>query len=144
MAELANCPNCGKVFAKALRPTCDACAQQVEEKFERVYKFIRKRENRQATMDEVTEATDVEKALVYQFIREGRLQLAQFPNLGYPCEKCGVQIRQNRLCSTCTDEINKGIRTKDRQKAFEQRMKNRENPRAGIYTTLDDRVRRNR
>ncbi|SDZ33319.1 flagellar operon protein TIGR03826 [Evansella caseinilytica] len=110
MADLANCPNCGKVFVKALRPVCDACYREVEEKFDTVYTFIRKSRNRSATIDQVCEETGVEKDLIIRFIREGRLQLSQFPNLGYPCEKCGESTREGRLCSKCKKEINDGLR----------------------------------
>ncbi|PYZ92781.1 hypothetical protein CR194_14100 [Salipaludibacillus keqinensis] len=142
MADLANCPNCDKLFVKALRSVCDGCAREVEEKYQQVYTFIRKRGNRQATMDEVHEGTGVEKDLIIRFIREGRLHLSQFPNLTYPCEKCGNQIREGRICAGCRGEIQSDLQAGDRQQAFEGRKKERESARYKTYSTLDERVKR--
>ncbi|UJW59114.1 hypothetical protein HXZ66_17710 [Bacillus sp. A116_S68] len=142
MPELKNCPNCDKLFVKALRPVCDACAREVEDKFETVYTFIRKRENRRASIEEVHEATEVEIDLIMQFVREGRLHLSQFPNLTYPCEKCGAKIREARLCANCRDEINEGLQVGEKQKAFEDRKRDRERARYQTYSALGDKVRR--
>lgn len=142
MADLQNCPNCGKLFVKALRHVCDACAREVETKFDRVYRFIRKRENRQASMDEVNEGTGVEKDLIVQFIREGRLHLARFPNLSYPCEKCGANIREGRLCTSCRDDIHAGLKSLEKESAYQERQKKKEQARYQTYNTLDDRVKR--
>ena len=88
MAELMNCPNCGSLFVKTnLRDVCETCYKEEEQAFETVYKFIRKRENRTATIYEASEGTGVDEELIFKFIKTGRLELAQFPNLGYPCEK---------------------------------------------------------
>ncbi|WP_416147316.1 TIGR03826 family flagellar region protein [Salipaludibacillus sp. HK11] len=142
MAELENCPNCGRLFVRALRPVCDHCAREVEEKFQLVYTFIRKRENRRANMEEVMEATEVDQQLITQFIREGRLHLSQFPNLTYGCEKCGGQIREGRICGDCRNEINSGLKAGDSQDAFDERKKNRESARYQTYSALNERVRR--
>ncbi|MDQ0254525.1 flagellar operon protein (TIGR03826 family) [Evansella vedderi] len=142
MADLLNCPNCGKLFVKALRSVCNDCAKEVEEKYNKVYQFIRKRENRRATIDEVTEGTDVEQSLIIQFIREGRIHLSQFPNLGYPCEKCGVMIREQRLCHSCAKDLRQGLHTIDRQKEFDARQKKRENAKIKAYASLDNRLNR--
>ncbi|MFT4414413.1 TIGR03826 family flagellar region protein [Fredinandcohnia humi] len=110
MAELMNCPNCGGLFVKTnLRDVCDKCFKEEEKKFETVYKFIRIRENRTATLNEVVEGTGVEEELIIKFIRTGRLQLAQFPNLGYPCQKCRTLIREGKLCGNCSGELKQQI-----------------------------------
>ena len=142
MAELLNCPNCGKVFVKAMRSVCDECARAVEEKFDVVYKFIRKRENRRANMDELHEGTGVEKEFIIQFIREGRLHLSQFPNLAFPCEKCGTNIREGRLCEPCRREIQEGLKSSEREKAHDRRKE--EKKRVQTYSTLDDKIDRRR
>lgn len=140
MAELANCPNCGRVFVKAFRPICDACHREVEEKYETVSRFIRRKENRMATVEEVHAKTGVEKELIFQFIREGRLHLTHFPNLGYPCEKCGAKIREGRLCKSCYNEIQSDLKAIEREKEFEKRKKELEKERYRTYHSLDDRL----
>lgn len=142
MADLANCPNCGELFVKALRPVCDKCAREVEEKFQLVYTFIRKRENRRATMDEVVEGTEVDRQQITRFVKEGRLHLSQFPNLAYQCEKCDREIREGRICKTCRHEIESGLKAEDRQQGFESRKKKRESDLYQTYSTFGDKMRR--
>ncbi|WP_096190278.1 TIGR03826 family flagellar region protein [Evansella halocellulosilytica] len=143
MSDLSNCPNCGKLFVKAFRPVCEACYREVEAKFQTVYTFIRKRENRMASLEEVHAKTEVEKDLIIEFVRQGRLNLSQFPNLGYPCEKCETTIREGRLCQTCSDRIKSDLDIVDRQKAFEERKRNEERNKVTTYHSLDNRINRN-
>lgn len=105
MAELANCPNCDAVFAKTVRNVCRECYQAEEKAFEKVYNFLTKRKNREATLTEIVEATEVSEKLIIKFIRENRLRKSQFPNLSYPCEKCGNNIVKGNLCQACSKSI---------------------------------------
>lgn len=110
MGELANCPKCGEIFVKTqFRDICQKCWKEEEIAFETVYQFIRKRENRAATIQQVVEATGVEEELIFKFIRTGRLILTQFTNLGYPCDKCGKLIREGKLCETCIEVLRKEL-----------------------------------
>ncbi|QKS72361.1 hypothetical protein FLK61_37675 [Paenalkalicoccus suaedae] len=144
MAELMNCPVCDRLFVKAFRSVCDHCHRDVEEKFQRAYAFIRKRENRRATVEEIHHATDVEEDLLYQFVREGRLQTSSFPNLTYPCESCGSGISEGRLCSKCKGNITDGLASGEKEKAFRNRLseseKAEERERYRTYQALDGAV----
>jgi len=111
MAELANCKSCGKVFVRTLSDICPACVKEDEQKFQKVYKFISKRENREATVTELHEATDVEEKLIFQWIEEGRLLVKNFPNLYYPCSSCGTLIQSGKLCKDCVDKIKQDLDT---------------------------------
>src|SRR5690625_7876288 len=86
MIELGNCAQCGEVFAKSLRDICPRCYREEEEAFEIVYRFLMKRKNREATMNEIVEATKVKEELIIKFIKQKRLRTSQFPQLAYPCE----------------------------------------------------------
>ncbi|NUK29775.1 hypothetical protein HT574_06650 [Parageobacillus sp. VR-IP] len=108
--NLANCPNCGNLFVKnPFRDICESCYREEEEAFEKVYRFLRKRENRMATMAQIVDATGVKESLLMKFIKSRRLQLAQFPNLGYPCDRCGRLIREGRMCANCSKDLNKQL-----------------------------------
>jgi flagellar operon protein (TIGR03826 family) len=108
--NLENCPNCGSLFVKnRFRDICEKCYREEEKQFEKVYTYIRKRENRMATMSQVVQATGVEEQLIIKFIKTGRLQLAQFPNLGYPCDRCGTLIREGKLCLNCKEDLSKQL-----------------------------------
>lgn len=104
-ANIANCPRCGKIFAKGLRDVCHNCVKDIEKEYERCVEYLR--ENRGATIQEVSDATDVSVKQITKFIREGRISLIDSPNLGYPCESCGLLIRQGNLCDDCRYKFTK-------------------------------------
>jgi len=111
MAELANCKNCGKVFVRTISDICPACLKEDEQKFQKVYKFISKRENREATVTELCEETNVEEKLIFKWIEEGRLLVKNFPNLYYPCSSCGTLIQSGKLCQECASKIKQDLDT---------------------------------
>lgn len=111
MADLANCPKCGDIYVvNNLRDICPKCYKKEEEEYEKVYQFIRKKQNRTAPMEQVVANTGVEKSLIYKWIKKGRIKLSQFPNLGYPCAKCGTQIREGKLCTSCLSSLQGDIK----------------------------------
>ncbi|MFE8701672.1 TIGR03826 family flagellar region protein [Cytobacillus sp. FJAT-54145] len=141
MAELTNCPKCDSLFVKnQFRDVCEKCFKEEEKAFETVYQFIRKRENRTATMSQVEEATGVEEELILKFVKNGRLKLTQFPNLGYPCDKCGKVIQKGKLCNPCTEELRKQLDLLNQQEERENAIKKRE--KQATYFTVDEKFRR--
>lgn len=130
MDQLSNCPKCDAIFVKnKFRVLCQKCWKEEEEAYETVYQFIRKRENRTATMQQVEEATGVEEELILKFVKTGRLKLAQFPNLGYPCDKCGKIIQKGKLCNPCADTLKKELemfkKEEERKKEIENQDKHK-------------------
>lgn len=121
--DLSNCPECGEIYIKSkFRDVCEKCWKAEEAAYDTVYKFMRKRENRAATMLQVVEATGVSEALILKFIKNGKLQITQFPNLGYPCDKCGKIIRTGKLCEGCASEILDDLKNHEREQEFKQKM----------------------
>ncbi len=124
MAEIMNCPKCNALFVKSgLNELCMNCYNEEETAFNRVYQFLKKRENRAATMDQIVEATDVDEPLLLKFVKSGRLKLAQFPNLGYPCDQCGHIIREGRLCERCRSGLKQDLELHERE---EKRIKEKQ------------------
>jgi flagellar operon protein (TIGR03826 family) len=123
--DLSNCPECGEIYIKSkFRDVCEKCWRQEEAAYDTVYKFMRKRENRTASMLQIVEATGVVEVLILKFIKNGKLQIVNFPNLGYPCDKCGTMIRNGRLCEGCTAELRSDLKDFERDEAFKQNMNN--------------------
>lgn len=124
MAELRNCPTCGDFFNyTGVRDVCAKCAMNEEKMYETVYRFLRKRENRAANIERIVEATGVEESLLHKWVRKGRLQPALFPNLGYPCDKCGAITNHGKLCAKCTDEIKRDLNTMEAAQELRDAMK---------------------
>ncbi|QQK81583.1 hypothetical protein HUG20_17800 [Salicibibacter cibi] len=105
MAELANCPECGTLYVKTVISLCDRCRQSKEKRFNKVYEFLRKKENRESTISETAVRTGVSETEILEFIREGRLQLAEFPNFHMRCAFCGDATRNGRLCKSCEKQL---------------------------------------
>ncbi|CAM5191128.1 Flagellar operon protein (TIGR03826 family) OS=Ureibacillus acetophenoni OX=614649 GN=SAMN05877842_101179 PE=4 SV=1 [Ureibacillus acetophenoni] len=125
MAEIRNCPSCGEFFNyTGIRDVCHKCVQNEENMYQIVYRFLRKRENRAATVERIVEATGVEHELLYKWVRKGRLHPAMFPNLGYPCDNCGRLTNKGKLCDNCTSEIKTELRTFEAAQEFREKIKN--------------------
>lgn len=128
--DLSNCPECGEIYIKSkFRDVCEKCWREEEAAYDTVSKYMRKRENRAATMLQVVEATGIPEFLILKFIKTGKLQITQFPNLGYPCDKCGAIIRTGRLCVSCAGEIVNDLKEFERQEEFKQKV----NSQKGTY-----------
>lgn len=127
MGEIKNCPSCGEFFNfTGVRDVCYKCAQKEEEQYQIVYRFLRKRENRAATVERIVEATGVDKELLYKWVKKNRLHPANFPNLGYPCDNCGRLTKKGKLCDRCTEELKSDLRTFEAAKEFREYIKNQE------------------
>ena len=127
MPELDNCPKCGRIYVRNLRGMCDACRKEDDQLFDKVYQFVKKRQNRTATMMQIVEATGVPEETIMRFVKEGRLKPAQFPNLGYPCERCGAVIQSGKLCPNCAGNLELDLKQyeyeEERKRQIEEREK---------------------
>lgn len=101
--NLGNCPRCGKLFAKNFRDICPACIKDIEHEYELCLEYLRAEKT--ATIQEVSEATGVSIRQITKFIREGRISIANNPNMMYPCEVCGVLIREGNMCDSCRSRL---------------------------------------
>lgn len=104
MPELKNCRRCKKIFMYTVGPQiCEACKKLEEEEFERVRKFLK--EFPGATIQEVSKETEVSTHLIYKFLREGRIEVAENSPIALQCENCGVRILSGRFCVNCSRKI---------------------------------------
>ena len=71
-----NCRKCGKLFNYVSGPPiCMACRDDLEAKFQEVKAYIQ--DHVQASIPEVSEACDVSKNQIQQWLKDERLQLAE-------------------------------------------------------------------
>jgi len=103
--KLANCVRCDALFVKTIRDICPKCHSEVEKEYDKCSQFLRKRENRGANIQQLSEATGVSIKQITRFIKEGRISTAGNPNLAYPCENCGTPILSGHLCETCASGL---------------------------------------
>jgi flagellar operon protein (TIGR03826 family) len=98
---LVNCRSCGGLYDGRPNDLCPACRRLDAENFERIRKYLREHEG--ATVEEVSEATEVSVQRILGYLREGRL--IERINASYPCEACGAVIHAGRLCAECRETL---------------------------------------
>lgn len=132
--NLDNCPRCGKLFAKNFRDICPVCIREIDKEYELCANYLREFKN--SIITEVSEATGVTIKQITKFIREGRISIVNAPNMGYPCESCGTSIRENHICGSCRERIEK-----DKKQMLQDLAKNEESrgfkQALGAYKGLD-------
>jgi flagellar operon protein (TIGR03826 family) len=121
--NLLNCPKCGKLFVQnAGQELCRECFLEEEEAFQKVNNFLRDRKNRMATMMDIIENTGVSQDLIIKFIRKGRIQVIHFPNLAYPCSRCGKLIRKGNLCEDCINELRNDLEVFEKERERQEKL----------------------
>ncbi|UJF33232.1 TIGR03826 family flagellar region protein [Paenibacillus hexagrammi] len=106
--NVGNCPRCGRVYVKGgIHDVCPNCLKTIEMQYEKCLKYLR--ENRGATLNELSEATEVPVRQITKFIREGRISIVHAPNMSYPCEVCGTLIRESNMCESCRSKLVKDV-----------------------------------
>ncbi|ADM72176.1 TIGR03826 family flagellar region protein [Paenibacillus peoriae] len=130
--NLDNCPRCGKLFIKNVRGICQNCIKEIEFEYERCVKHIR--ENKGIHMHELSEATEVSVKQITTFIREGRISIANAPNMTYPCEVCGIPIREGHMCDSCRTRLTKDLNQAVRDSSNQDQSNNMG---SGTYSAID-------
>jgi flagellar operon protein (TIGR03826 family) len=135
--NLGNCSRCGKLFAKGFRDICPACIKDIESEYEKCLKFLRKEKT--ATINEVSEATEVSIKQITKFIKEGRISVADNPNMMYPCEICGVLIYENNMCDSCRNHLTKSFtRATSGESQMQGNQESKDNTKkGGAYGAVD-------
>lgn len=136
LGQLFNCSRCDALYVKTVRDVCPKCFQEIEAEYDKCAKFLRKRENRGANIHQVSEATGVSVKQITRFIKEGRISIDGNPNMGYPCENCGILIRSGSMCDACVKDFK---RTVDQQLEVDKRLNDEKKRSAGIgYRSKSD------
>jgi flagellar operon protein (TIGR03826 family) len=105
--NVANCPRCGRVFVKGIQEVCPNCLKEIELQYDKCSKYLR--ENKGIGIRDLSEATDVPVRQITKFIREGRISIKNLPNMAYPCESCGNDIREGQICGSCRSKLAKDM-----------------------------------
>lgn len=117
--NVRNCKKCGRLFNYVVGlPVCPSCKDALEGKFQEVKKYIQ--DNRGATVQQVSEACEVEESQIRQWVREERLVFAEGSVSGIGCEICGVSIVSGRYCDKCKAGLISGLSAAGRKPAPQQ------------------------
>ena len=114
--DLKTCKKCGRMFSgKEDQEYCNKCRLDIEDHFRIVREYVYDHPN--ATVNEVSDETGVEKKEVLEYLRDGRLELKE-ESVDLSCMRCGKPIKSGRMCNECGNEIKEGF-----NKAFDKDKK---------------------
>lgn len=130
--NLDNCPRCGRLYVKNLAELCHSCIKELENQYEICVNYLR--ENKGTNIQELSDATEIPIKEITRFIREGRISIANAPNMTYPCEVCGTLIREGHMCESCRSRLRKDLSNAVKEKTATE---TRKNPTEGAYRALD-------
>ena len=85
--NVANCPRCGKIYAKNPANLCPDCIREDEEMYEKVYYYLR--DNPSSTVQQVAEATGVSEDRILNYLRADRLVAVDGLQMQYPTSAAG-------------------------------------------------------
>ncbi|CAH1209600.1 hypothetical protein PAECIP111892_03264 [Paenibacillus auburnensis] len=102
-----NCPRCGRLYVKNIMDLCQPCIKELEHQYEICVEYLRK--NRGTNIQELSDATEISIKEITRFIREGRISIANAPNMMLPCEVCGTLIRDGHMCDSCRARLSKDL-----------------------------------
>lgn len=125
LQNVANCPQCGRVFVRGLRDVCPACHKKVEDQYDICLEYLR--EHNHCTIYDMNEETGVSIKQITKFIREGRISVANSPNMSYGCEICGTPIRESNICDNCRGKLAREYKNVQEDEARKQNILKTEN-----------------
>lgn len=105
--NIKNCTRCGKIYNYDGFKICYNCRKGDEQDFVKIKEYLN--ENPGANISDVSEATEVDTKKIIEFLKEGRVEIAEGGNLILECEKCGVSIRTGRFCDKCTSGLQREL-----------------------------------
>ena len=103
---IIQCKICRKPFQSLGNKTCNECLDKIDRDFITVRDYIY--DNPNSKMEKIIEDTQVEKSVILQLLKEGRLTL-DTPGAGglLLCEICKEPINSGRMCNVCKEKVSK-------------------------------------
>ncbi len=99
---LKNCDECNRVFSHPTRVLCQECYDQALRSYGAVRDYLKA--NPGATVAEVAKDTDTTVEVIYEYIRQGRLDVVPKDARLY-CAICGTSIDKGKVCASCRNDL---------------------------------------
>lgn len=113
---LGYCPECGKLYLENTSGLCPSCYEVEEYEELKIVEFLR--EKGKASIEEICDATGVKEKTVLRMMKRGRFK-GNF-EVTHPCETCGIQISEGRLCPKCNKNIMDQVKTSETKRQEEE------------------------
>jgi DNA-directed RNA polymerase subunit M/transcription elongation factor TFIIS len=122
---IRECKSCsGEMHFKGSgRYVCSKCGYEYLTDFGKIKNYLTEKGPRNAF--EISEATGVSNTKIYDFIRQGRIDVAQNPALGQNyCAACGVALEFGTFCPECAKQMKRGKAEKENKGIYNVLLKN--------------------
>ncbi len=106
--NLRNCSRCGKLYVFSGQQLCPDCFKEQEDDFEKVRAYLQ--EHPGANLEQVHQATGVDRSTILHFMRTGRLTAREGFAKELCCERCGRPLASGRLCTECRSELSRRLK----------------------------------
>ena len=121
MAQLSNCPECGRLYVENPMRLCPECQKNELEAEDKVAQYLRG--VKKSSIEEIAAATGVKEKIILRMINRGRI-VGDF-DITYPCEICGAPITEGRVCAKCgkniTDQLQSQVGEKRQEREYGQK-----------------------
>ena len=105
---IIQCKICNKPFQSLGSRTCTDCLEKIDKDFITVRDYIY--DNPNSKMDKIIDETSVEKSVIMQLLREGRLILDSPDTEGLlSCTICKKPINTGKMCNECKAKVAKSM-----------------------------------
>lgn len=131
MAQLNNCPECGKLYVENPMKLCPECQKKELEAEDKVAQYLRG--VKRSSIEEIAAATGVKEKIILRMINRGRI-IGEF-DITYPCEICGAPITEGRVCAKCSKNITDQLQPIMTEKRHEQEEYGQKESR--MYTSIN-------
>lgn len=101
-----------------------------DEIFSELNHFLLRKNNRLLSNEQVTEKTGVSTELIQKWVKNGKLKPSIFPNLGYPCERCGKITNRGKICISCSNSITNTLAQEEKDQQWYKQI---QQTRRGTY-----------
>ncbi len=101
--QIRQCRRCDRLFSSIGQDTCPTCVKEMDDMLLKVREFLYSHKN--ASADDICDATGAEEKDILRWMREGRLIVSGSGVNYLNCERCKKPIPAGRYCDACTQEM---------------------------------------
>ncbi len=134
--NIKSCRKCKEAFVSNSNSNiCPSCIKKIDENFQKVRDYIY--DNPNAKMEQICEATEVDRADIIMWLKQGKLIMDSAATPLINCETCGKPIVSGRYCAECNDRVRSSLTSSASSIAAKKQEQQARNERGRRGTHLD-------
>jgi ribosomal protein L32 len=106
MLEVANCPDCGKLYLRLAGRVCPQCQALRQQQLNNAIGLVKARPG--LPLEEIGRLCGISENVLLEFAEEGTFRRLDL-SVVYPCRFCSGPITSGTICAKCHDELARHI-----------------------------------